>query len=288
MIFKWLKRGTIVTVGLLLVGGLVFGKDVVSYVSSSVRSARTAIKDSVPTEFELQRARDLLEGIIPEMHANIRIIAEEEVEISSLSEEIPKSRRRLGQQRAKIEKFSNMLSVERVSYELGGQQYTHREITEELARRFDRFREAEIVLASKQRLLQARQKSLRGAKQILERTRGQKASLEEQISALEAQHRLVRAASVGSQQIRMDNTKLAQAEKLIGQIRKRLDVAERVLAHEARLTEPIPMETTSAKDLVAQVKEHLSSEAEKPAIAPATDLSKTSGGRQAQKQPRQG
>ena len=82
MIMKWLKRSVIVVAGVSIVGGMLFGKDVVSYVRSSAKSVQTVVKDSVPIEFELRRARDLLEEIIPEMHANIRLIAEDEVEVA--------------------------------------------------------------------------------------------------------------------------------------------------------------------------------------------------------------
>ncbi len=266
MILKWLKRGAIVAVGVVLVGGLVFGRNVLSYARSSARSARSAIRQSIPTEFELRRARDLLEEIIPEMHANIRIMAEEEVEIAALNADIPKAQERLAWERNKIENLSGRLAVRQVSYRVGGRSFTHKEIKEELARRFDRFKEAEMVLKSKERLLSAREKSLRGAMQILDRTRSQKMLLEEQVAALEAQHRLVQAASVGSR-VHVDNTKLAQAEKLISQIRKRLDVAERVLAHEARFTEPIPMETITTEELLAQVNEHFTPEPDKVALA---------------------
>ena len=82
MITKWVKRGLIGATGFVLVGGLLFGKDLASYVRSSARGVRTVVKDSVPIEFELRRARDLLEDIIPEMRANIQLIAEEEVEVA--------------------------------------------------------------------------------------------------------------------------------------------------------------------------------------------------------------
>ena len=79
MIRKAIKYGVVPVVALLLVGGLMFGSDLGSYISSSARSVRESVKDSVPTEFELQRARDLLEQIVPEMHANIRLIAQVKV-----------------------------------------------------------------------------------------------------------------------------------------------------------------------------------------------------------------
>ena len=272
MIIKWVKRGVIVAAGALLIGGLVFGKDLTSYIRSSVKSTRMAIKDSVPTEFELQRAKDLLEDIIPEMHANIRLMAEEEVEIAALSADIPESSKRLAKQRDKIEHLSETLAVQQASYRMGERFFTRDEVKDDLARRFERFKEAELILASKERLLKARQSSLESASQILKRTRAQKALMEDRIAALEAQHRLIRAASVGSK-LQVDNTKLAQAEKLIGEIKKRLDVSERVLAHEARFTEAIPIETVNTAELLAQVKEHFNEGSQGVSVAAATDVS---------------
>ena len=91
MILRWVKWGVMGTVGLGLLGGMLFGKDMISYVKSSAKGVRTVVKDSVPIEFELRRARDLLEEIIPEMQANIRLIAEEEVEVAALKGEIAKN-----------------------------------------------------------------------------------------------------------------------------------------------------------------------------------------------------
>ena len=48
MLIKWLKRSVLVVVGVFVLGGLLFGKDVVSYVSSSAKSVQNAVKDSVP------------------------------------------------------------------------------------------------------------------------------------------------------------------------------------------------------------------------------------------------
>ena len=75
MICKLIKLGMLSAVGLTIAGGLVFGRELYSYVSSSARSVRTAVKDAVPVDFELRRARDLVDDIIPEMHACVRMIA---------------------------------------------------------------------------------------------------------------------------------------------------------------------------------------------------------------------
>ena len=96
--FTKLAKAGLLTIGALgLTAAVVFGRDAFSYVTSSTRSVRTAVKDAVPIEFQLRRARDLVDDIIPEMHANIRLIAQQEVEIDALKRDIeaePPARRR--------------------------------------------------------------------------------------------------------------------------------------------------------------------------------------------------
>jgi len=255
MITKWLKIGVLGTVGLGMAGGLIFGKDVVSYVRSSAKSVRAVVKDSVPIEFELRRARDLVDEIIPEMHANIRLIAQEEVEVAALKGEIGKTQEGLDEERSKIKTLRGSLEVHQAQYNFAGRNYTRGDVKADLAARFERLKETELVLASKVRLLDSREKSLHAAMQVLEKTRNEKRILENRIETLASQYRLVKAASVGSQ-IQVDNGKLAQTGKLIAQIQKRLDVAERVLAHESRFIEAIPVDTVLEADLVAQVDEY--------------------------------
>lgn len=275
MIRKAIKYGVVPVVALLLVGGLMFGSDLGSYISSSARSVRESVKDSVPTEFELQRARDLLEQIVPEMHANIRLIAQEEVEVENLNRDIAHCEQSLGEEKARIEKIGHLLSGQAQVFQISDRQYTRQAVKTDLSRRFDHYREAEMVLRGKQRLLASREQSLAGAVSALQRARSQKDLLADKIESLAAQHRLVVAASVGSK-FQLESSKLAQTEKLIGQIKKRLDVAERVLAHEGSFVQPVEVDVIDEKDLLTQVDEYFhpakaEAIAEAPAAATAGD-----------------
>lgn len=234
MIFKSMKWGAYAAGGALLLGGLVFGMDTFSYLRSSAKSVRSAVKDGVPLEFELQRARDLVEDILPELRANVRVIAQEEVEIAHLRREITNATQKLDGQRQSVSAFRNKLRGEEITFVVHGRQVSRDQMTEQLASSFDRYKQAEATLVSKQRLLEAREKSLSAAQNVLERSRARKAELEQKIEALSAQHRLVQAQSVGTKVI-IDDTQLARADKLITDIHKRLETAQRVLAHEADL-----------------------------------------------------
>jgi chromosome segregation ATPase len=265
MICKLIKLGLLSAVGLTVAGGLVFGRELCSYVSSSARSVRTAVKDAVPVDFELRRARDLVDDIIPEMHACVRMIAQQEVEIAQLNKDIEQSRKQLDEERTRVAKLREALASPQSSFTFNGFSWSREQVKEDLAHRFDNLKEAEVVLSGKQRLLENRQRSLAAAMQTLDRTRSQKSLLESQIAALEGQNQLVKAASVGSN-LNIDNSKLAQSEKLIAEIKKQLDVAERVLAHESHFVQPIPVDAISEKDLVNEIDAHLAG-----AKAPSAD-----------------
>lgn len=273
MITRWLKRSVFVAGGVFLLGGLLFGKDLVSYVSSSAKSVQTAVKDAVPIEFELRRARDLLEEIIPEMHANIRLIAQEEVEVAALKADITRSEEAIEQEKVRISKLRGALDVQQAQYHFGGTEYSRSYVKEDLANRFERFKESELVFASKQRLLNTRENSLKSAMQLLEQTRSRKRLLEDKIESLASQYRVVKAAAIGSN-IQVDNSKLAKTEKLISQIKKRLDVAERVLAHESQFVQAIPVDAVVEADLLTQVDEYFETRENKtltPALSAKAD-----------------
>src|SRR5204862_5441093 len=165
------------------------------------------------------------------------------------------SQKALCDESCKVQKLRETLSTQQTSYTINGLNYSRRAVTDELARRFDRVKEAEVILAGKQRLLENRDKSLQAGIAMLEKTRSQKSLLENQIETLEGQYRLVQAAAVGSK-LYIDHSKLAQTQKVLSDIKKHLDVAERVLAHESHFTEEIKVDNVDEKELTASVDEH--------------------------------
>lgn len=259
MITRLLKTSLISAAAIGIAAGAIFGHDAFSYISSSARSVRTAVKDSVPIEFQLRRARDLVDDIIPEMHANIRLIAQQEVEIENLHKDIDQSRTRLTDETAQIQKLRDALATaDKSAFNFANITYSRDQVKEDLARRLENVKEAELVLSSKQRLLENQTKALAVATQALERTKSQKALLESQIAALDGQNRLLQATAAGSG-IQLDNSKLAQSERLINEVKKQLDVSERVLAHESRFAHDIQVDAVSEKEVMSQAEEYLAS-----------------------------
>lgn len=255
---KWTKRAI---VGALVVGSLgflCFGTDVFSYASSSVRSLKDIVKENVPVEFEIKRARHMLDELIPEMHAHLKIIAEEEVEVAHLERDLERERETLDSQRTKIKALRENLATEQISYRFGNRTFTRSQVLQELSRRFELFRTAEQMVAAKEKLLQNRRGALDAAIHKLDRMRVARVELAAQIESLEAQFRLVEAQAASST-FHLDDSKLAQTQRMLKNLRKRLDVSQRVLAREARFIETIPVEIESEESILEQVDEHLGS-----------------------------
>jgi chromosome segregation ATPase len=266
MFFKLLKMGILVGGGALLTGGLIFGSELSSYVRSSARGIRVAVKDNVPVEFEIRRARDLLEGIGPEIHNSVRAIAEQEVEAGMLQRDIDESMIAVAEESSRVQKLRDAVASGQMSFNFREVSFNRGQVTQELARRFTNLKAAQTALSAKELLLANRQKSLMAAEESLESAKSQRAALESQIEGLEAQYKLVQANSQSSgSPSSIDHSKLAQAKQVIGDIHKHLEVAERVLAREAKFTPSLPEEAVDEKDLLKQVDAHLNGGS--PAVA---------------------
>ena len=251
----YLKYGVAGCAGVILVGGLIFGGELFSYLRTSTGAVRESVREAVPIEFELQRARDLIDDILPEIHANVRLIAEDEVEIAALEKDLARSNEQLTIDRRLLSQLREKLNTQDVSYEIGDRDYSRKQLTQQASLKLARLKDAEMILASKQRLLETRQKSLQAAMQMLDRARDRKAELEQKVESLVAQHRLVKASAVGSR-FNVDDSKLSKADQLLSEIQKRVDVSERILAHDS-ISEITMEDVLNEDELLAEIDDHL-------------------------------
>jgi hypothetical protein len=249
-LMKWgLIGGTVVIVG----GFLFFGTDLLSYAHTSGRMLKRSVNDMIPPEFEIQRARDLLDGLVPELHANLRLVAQEEVEVAHLEKEVAKKREAVAAEGAGIQKARGSLEILPASF--NGGEPARQVSVEDLSRRFERYRMNEMLLTSQEKLLENRKKSLQAAVSKLEKTRLARTELAVQIEGLEGKLRLLQAQGSASE-FRIDQSKLAKTERLIGDLKKRLEVAEKVLDREAQISDVPPEPSVSAENLVQEIDAH--------------------------------
>jgi chromosome segregation ATPase len=252
-------RGVVATALLGGVGYVLVGTTVGSYIFTGGRAMRDAVADAVPIEFELRRAKDMIEELIPAMHANIRLIAKEEVEIESLQVELEAARNRTTEHRTKLAHLRDALRQDRARFVVAGVTYTRARLKQDMARRLSQCQHAEDMLAGKERLLTQRGTALRAAQSHLADMRNAKEELSAQVAALESQYRLVQASAAGTE-FELKTTKLTEARKLLANIKKRLNVAQRILEKEQYFVDDVPVETVTDPDLLEQVDAYLTND----------------------------
>ncbi|HAK96527.1 MAG TPA: hypothetical protein DCM87_16440 [Planctomycetes bacterium] len=265
--FKLIKWTAVGVGGALILGGLMFGTDMFGYASSSYKQFRNKVKSAVPVELEIQRARDLLAELVPELKANIVLVAQEEVAVDELEKEISKERVRVASARDKMRGMKDSLAVQPVAYaaDLGRARQV-----EALAMQLERVRLAEKLLEGKDRVLITRKKSLDTAIQALKSAQVRKVELEGEIERLEHDVRLMKLENQGPK-VCVEQTSLAKAERLVAELRKRLEVAQKVLASGAVIDEDPPAPPVSEEEIICRVSEYLGEAA--PA-APAVTLAR--------------
>jgi chromosome segregation ATPase len=263
MCWKAVKLLALTTVSAGAIGGLVFGSDLVSYVKSSCNTVSQTVKDNVPVELKIRRVRDLLADSGPEMQKNIRIMAEQEVDIASLKSDMTQCRQSLDDEKHRLQRLRDALATPQTTFTFGDITYTRDQMADELAQSFDAYKQAEAALDQKNRLLDTREKALAAETVAMERAKSQREALQSQVDALEGRYQLVQATATGTD-LDIDSSKLTQAQQALTDLRHQLDVSEQILATEAKFARPIQIDVVNEKELLSQVDQQLT---DHPAVA---------------------
>lgn len=250
-----IKKGLCAAGGLGMLAVIFFGRDALSYVSTSASRVKETVRNSVPIEFEIDRARKMVRNLVPDIRRNMHVIAKEEVELERLEKEIAQRQARLAKDRSELMRLRSDLQVEQAVYHYGGRRYSADQVKADLARRFERFKTNDATLASLREIESARQRSLEAARQKLEGMLAAKRQLEVDVENLEARLKMVEVAQTTSE-YQFDDSRLAHVKQLMADIHSRLGVAEKLVHADIRYQDSIPLDAAAPEDIVEQVAEY--------------------------------
>lgn len=251
--------GTIGVIALLLVGVYFWG-DVWSYGSTALGQLGGSIKESVPLDFELQRARDMVQGLRPEIAKNLHAIAKEEVRVAQLEERVEQLRdQQDGAEKTLLRLKADLADGEEVYY-YAGRQFTADQVRGDLANRFERFKTNQATLDKLEQVLAARQSGLEAARAKLDQMVAAKRQLEVDIENLEARAKMVEVAQTASD-FHFDNSHLSRTKELISDLQTRLEVAEKMVNSDF-LAETIPVDEPAVRDIEQEVAKYFEGETE--------------------------
>ena len=193
-----IKRVLIIGGGAALVGLIFVGRDAMSYLRTSAGYVSDAVQEAVPIEFQVDRARGMIQDLLPEVRKNMHVIAKEEVEVQRLDEQIADTRSRLAKEKGQLLRLKNDLGSSKSEYTYAGRIYTADEVRADLASRFNRYKTGEATLVSLTDIRNARQRSLTAAQHKLEGMLASKRQLQVEVENLEARCQMIAAAKTTS------------------------------------------------------------------------------------------
>lgn len=240
------------TLAVGIVAGLTLGRDAFSYLSTAFNQARTSVKESVPVGFQIERARELVQNLAPEVRRSMQVIAKEEIELDKLNEQISDAEQRAEKSKQSIVRLQTDLRSGQSRFRYAGHSYTRAEVSEDLSRRFTRHKIGDETLTHLCEMRDARQHNLDAARQKLTAMIAAQKKLETDIVNLEAKQRLVSVAQATSDAV-LDDSQLARAEELIAEIRTRLDVSARLANADVAYPGEIVLDHADPSDVVDQV-----------------------------------
>ena len=251
-----IKKAIITTAGVALLGAFFFGRDVVSYVSTSAHMVRDSVTEQIPPEFQIERARRELKNLVPDIVRNVETIAHEQVEVEELDNQIAGAEKRLGQEKVAIKRLAVDLKSGNGIFHYASRSFTRDQVKTDLSNRFERYRTHEGTLGSLRDMRDARQRTLEGARQNLENMVAMKQRLEVKLENVEAKLKMLEAQQTASRYA-FDNSRLSRAKKLIDYLDKRLAVAAKVMDAKGEWAVEIPLtEGPIDDDIIDEVTEY--------------------------------
>lgn len=212
-------------VALVVVAGLFLlnKTDLGSYAGTAWKKIRTSTKGAVPPEFEIERLKNEIAQLVPDMKRNVKVVADEMVAVERLRSEVAETRTELAKKKdyvlamkSELEKNKNATTVS-----FRGQEYASTRIKEKLAREWDAYKRGEDGLKSKEQLLVAKEEAVDIAREQLSAMRAKKEQLEVDVARLEAELKTLRLAQTRSN-FQLDDSRLARINSAMANVRDQI------------------------------------------------------------------
>jgi len=250
-----IKKAILLTMGVGLTMAVLFARNAASYVSTTYHRFTATVEDSVPVDFQIDRARQMVRDLDPEIRRSMHVIAKEEVALEQLNSQLNNNQDKADKDKKDILRLQTDLGQNKGTYHYASRSYTTDEVKHELSNRFNRFKVADDTLASMKQMRDAREKNLDAARQKLAAMINARRKLEVDVQNLEAKRKLVEVAQASSDYV-FDDTQLARAKDLINDIRTRLDVAAKLANADVNVPTEIQLNDASPADITDQVTEY--------------------------------
>ncbi len=228
--FKWMLLSGAVLGG---AGFLFLGTAFPSYLGTMASSVRESVVGQIPIDIELKRADGLIRQIDPQIDTCKRDLARGEVELEELQQSVVRLEKVVDGEEKKLRVGARLLAGDGATeVQLAADFGARRRVSADLGRTKDSYVNNTAILKAKRALIERQARAVDAAKQRLVAVQCERVALEDQVRSLKTQQLQVEALAANSQRFDLDSSALSQAKEVITMVRKRLDVAQRMLEND--------------------------------------------------------
>ena len=250
------KKLTLGVLGLLLVGGFLFGGKIIPYAQTAVSKIRSSAQESVPVSFQIDAAKKQLAKIGPEIHNMGFQIAKETVQVKRLGADLDRQDKMLKTSYEKMMTLrEHVQSGEGTYVATNGKAYKTTRVEEDLRHRFTMYQTAAKTKEKQSEILRIRTKSLETAYAKMEEAKAQQRELEVQIENLTARSRMNDVIATAGQ-LDIDNSQLSKTRQMLDDIDALISAKEEFLNIAPEYYGQIPVgeeETVSDTDILDEM-----------------------------------
>lgn len=218
-------------------GFLLFGTDLGSYLGTVASSVKQEVEEQIPIDFELRRAEGLIREIDPQIQSCKRDLARAEVELEELQSSVQALDKLVKSEEQRLKRGAQLLEggmvkTGHVSLTLADDRMARHRVERNLQRQMDSYRNHLSILQTKRSLIDRQTEAVEVAKRRLQTVRAEKELLADQVQSLRTQKQMVETLAAGQKKFRLDDSALSQAKEALDKVKKRLDVAQKMLENE--------------------------------------------------------
>jgi len=226
---KIFKKIVIGTLGTFLVGGLLFGSNVVPYAQTAYQRLTDSAQDAVPIAFQIDAAKQQLAKIGPEVNNMYHQIAKEKVQVKRLEQQLVKQGSELEKSRSEILALRQHLdSGKEFFVATNSKAYTSDRVKEDLRHRFTLHQMAEQRLETAEKTLALRESALNAGFESLEKAQALKRELQVKIETLTARNRMNDLVKTTAQ-YDFDDSQLSRTRAMVDDISARIETQQEML-----------------------------------------------------------
>ncbi|MBL8755803.1 MAG: hypothetical protein JNK15_21075 [Planctomycetes bacterium] len=252
---KWTLLGGVVLGG---AGFLFFGTAFPSYLGTMASTVREGVVGQIPIDLELKRAENLIRQIDPQIDTCKRDLARAEVDLEELQGSVVRLEKVVDAEEKKLKVGARLLGGSGHNdgeVALAADFGARRRVSSDLERTKDSFVNNVAILKTKRTLIERQTRAVDAAKQRLDAVRAERIALEDQVQSLKTQQLQIEALAAHSTRFDLDSTALSQAKEVIANVKKRLDVSQRMLENDISFHGDPVASATDERDVLREIEQ---------------------------------